>query len=82
MATAAAAEARLEKSSSLTFVVSVSRDLIYRRMSEPERKRVDEDELAWTAKGVVVDEIVESTTVVTREKFSAVKARGETKTNV
>lgn len=47
-------------------------------MSEPERKRVDVDELAWTANGAGVEEMVESTTVVTREKLSAVSARGET----
>jgi hypothetical protein len=73
-----AGAARSAKSSSLSFVESVSRDLRYLRTSEPERKRVDEDELAWTAKGVVVDEMVESTTVVTREKLSLVRDRGDT----
>ncbi len=47
-------------------------------MSEPERKRVDEDELAWTAKGADVEEIVESMTVATREKLSELSAKGDT----
>ena len=68
----------LARSSSFSFVDSVSSDLRYLKISEPERKKVDEDELAWTAKGVVMDEMVESTMVVTLEKLSLLSASGDT----
>lgn len=72
------AEAILDKSSSLSFVDSVSSDLRYFKISTPERKKVEEDELAWTAREAEVDEMVESTMVVTLEKLSLFSANGDT----
>ena len=78
MAAGGSAAAALAKSSSLSFVDSVSSDLRYFKISAPERKKVDEDELAWTAREAEVDEIVGSTTVVTLEKLSLFSANGDT----
>lgn len=78
MAAGGSAVAVLAKSSSMSFVDSVSSDLRCFKISTPERKKVDEDELAWTARKAEVDEIVESTTVVTLEKLSLFSANGDT----
>lgn len=47
-------------------------------MSAPDKKTVEEDERAWTAKVDEEDAIDESITVKTLGKFSVFNARGDT----
>lgn len=70
--------AMLSKPSSWIFTSSVSSFRRYARISVPERKTVELDESAWTAKTDEDVAIDESTMVKTFGKVSAFKARGET----